>query len=196
MLEGLQLPEVSGKWFQVRFRTNFMGRTLQKHRHIVMQELPAWALRVLPELVPRDHFEYPLNIPISLPTGQTVSIEVGVEVWDNMETQRPIHVSGILPEGNRLEPEVRRALYDKLPKLAEAKADIRILMIERPTRADGDNGVLAAILNVSNDFPLLAKIQGIVFANTSLLGEKVVFFSIWDVKAAQWSEYIKATIAE
>jgi hypothetical protein len=173
-----------------------MGRTLQKYRHIVLRELPAWAERELPGLKPRDNFEYSLRIPIPLPSGKNVNVEVGVEVWVRMQVNRPIQVSGILPSGNRLEPEVRRALGEKLPKLAATCADERFLMLDQPTYSDSDIGLLEIIRSVSTDFPLLVEIQGIVFAKTCLLGEKTVYFSVWDVKAGLWSDYLRATIAE
>jgi hypothetical protein len=195
-LERVQLPGVSDRWYQVRFRTNFMGRKLLRHTRIVQEQLPIWALRELPRLEPRDHFEYALRIPIQLPEGKSVCIDVGVEVWDRMQVNRPIHVSGILPNGDRLESEIRRALGDKLPKLAATDAEERLLILDKPTLSDSDNGLLEIILAIFPDFPLLHEIQGIVFATTALLGEKIAYFSIWDVGAGDWSEYLKATLTE
>jgi hypothetical protein len=109
---------------------------------------------------------------------------------------RTIHVSGVLPGGNRLDPEVRRVLREKLPKLAAADADQRLLMIDQTTFYDSENSVLEVIRRISVDFPLLHEIQAIVFAKTWPLVKKVAYFSIWDVRTGQWSEHLKASIVE
>ena len=195
-LEAVRLPGEVSKFFQLHFRTDFMGRTLRKHRAVVLLELSEWAARELPRLEPRDHFEHELSIPVTLPDNRKVSIEVGVEVWDRTPVARPIHVGGILPSGNRLEPLVRKALSEKLPKLARADADARFLMIEQPRFTDSDNAVVKVILGVAADFPLLTKIHGIVFAKTYLLGENVVYFSVWDVETKEWSEHLKVSVSK
>src|SRR5216683_2916417 len=193
-LESVQLSGGSDRYFQLYFQTNFMGYTLRKHRSIVMRELLGWAERELPNLEPRDYVVREMSIPITLPDNRKVTIKVGVEVWDRVPVRRNIHVSGILPNGNRLESEVRKALGEKLPKLANADADERFLMIEQPRPTDSDNALLRIILSVSPEFPLLRRISEVVFAKTYLLDEKVVYFSIWNVQTREWSEHVKATI--
>jgi hypothetical protein len=193
-LESVQLARGSDKYFQLSFQTNFMGHTLRKHRSIVMRELPKWAERELPNLEPRDHFVREMSIPITLPDNRKVTINVGVEVWDRVPVRKNIHVSGVLPDGNRLESEVRKALGDKLPKLVHADADEWFLMIEQPRPTDSDNALLRIILRVSPEFPLLHRISAIVFAETYLLDERVVYFNIWNVQTREWSEHLKATI--
>jgi hypothetical protein len=195
-LEAVELPGQSDKYFQLHFQTNFMGRTLRKYRSIVLQELPRWAARELPRLKPRDNFVHALSIPIELPGSKKVGIDVEVEVWENVPVARKIHVDGVLPSGNRLEPEMRRALSEKLPKLVRADAHERFLMIEQPRSTDSDNALLEIIRNVAAEFPLLPEIHGIVFAKTYLLHEKLAYFNIWDVQTRQWSEHLKASIAE
>jgi hypothetical protein len=196
-LESVRLPDhLSDRWFQVYFRPNFIGKGLQKHLAVVLQEVSKWAVRELPGLAPRGHDGYPLRIPISLPSGKALSIQVEVEVWDDMLVGRPISVSGILPGGSRLVTVVRKALENKLPKLAATSANLRFLLIDLPGVADSDNGILKVIRKLAPKFPLLGKIQGLVFAKTFGFREHgVIFFSVWDVATQTWSDHLQATIA-
>ena len=91
---------------------------------------------------------------------------------------------------------MRRVLREKLPKLAAADADQRLLMIDQTTFYDSENSVLEVMRRISVDFPLLHEIQAIVFAKTWPLVKKVAYFSIWDVRTGQWSEHLKASIVE
>lgn len=150
----------------------------------------------MPTLEPRDHLEYQLNISVALPGRKTANVSVSVEVWDGIQKQRQIHVSGVLPAGNRLEHGVRRAINDKLPKLVAVSAEERFLILEKPTMADSENSVISLIRKLAPEFPLLKKIQAIVVAKTFLLSEKTVYFDIWDVATEQWTEHLKAIIAE
>jgi len=195
-LESVRLPGVPDRWYQVYFGTNFMGRTLQKHRAAVLDSLRRWALSELPALEPRDYFRYPLTIPVPLPNGKTANIEVGVEVWDNMQVDRQVCVSGILPSGDRLTDAVRRALEKKLPKTAAADAHLRFLLIDQPTPSDSEIGVLRVIRELAPEFPLLQEIQALGFAKTYLLHESVIYFSLWNVRTGSWSEYLRAEIAK
>ena len=89
---------------------------------------------------------------------------------------------------------LRKALQDKLEKLAAAEADHRILLLELPT-LDSDRKVIATIQDLTDGFPLLSRVDRIVVAKTlGYRSEGVVFFYVWDVTAKEYCQYLKASV--
>jgi hypothetical protein len=86
---------------------------------------------------------------------------------------------GAMP-GN-LADVVEKALRTKIPKLIEARADKRILLLERDQIALGDSEVYGEIVRLAPKFCGLAKVDELWHANTSLLAsEGVADFALMD----------------
>ena len=194
-LESLRLPELSGKWVQIFFQPGFVGRLLQKHALLVQEELVRFLTLTLPTIQPREHHVYQFSVPIQLPDGRCPIIELGIEVWDNMDVKKPISVSGVLPQGRRLDSEVRQALENKLEKLVNANADIHFLLIDIPTHTESDISIAEIIEGMREEFPLLAGVDEIIFAKTfGFKAEGCIFFRAWNPKTRVWSETIMASV--
>jgi len=190
-LEAISLPGVSGKWFQLRFKPHFIGRRLRRHLGLVQHALVEWATSTLPTIPARQYFVHTFHVPI--PLQNVPVVEIDVEVWGGMEVMRPICVSGWLPQGRRLDAAVKHALKSKLQKLADAEADVKFLMIDMPTHSDSDIAIANIISDAESEFPLLAKVDEIVFAKTfSFTTEGCIFFRRWNPKARRWSEFLQA----
>jgi hypothetical protein len=195
-LEAIRLPELSGRWVQIFFAPNFMGRLLQRHSRLVQEELLGFLNLILPTIAPGEHQVHHFVVPIPLPDGRRPTIEFDVEVWGDMDVKRPICVNGVLPQGRTLDSQVRQALDRKLNKLVEADADIRFLMIDIPTHTDSDISVAKAIGGLQGQFQLLAKVDEVVFAKTfAFESEGCIFFRTWKPQSEVWSSgFINASI--
>lgn len=76
---------------------------------------------------------------------------------------------------------VEKALATKIPKLVKTVADRRILLLEREQIGLGDGQVYSEIVKLAPQFPDLARIDEIWFANTSILAsERWVYFTLMD----------------
>lgn len=115
-----------------------------------------------------------------------------------MTVERPICVSGVLPQGRRLDSQVRRALESKLQKLVDADADIRLLLIDIATHTDSDIAVARVISGLQHEFPLLAKVNEVAFAKTlGFESEGCIFFRVWNPHSQVWSsDHINASIGK
>jgi hypothetical protein len=187
-IEAIRLPGLSNKWVQIYFQSNFMSRPLRKNSELVQDEIIKFLERTLPTITPNEHHVNSFNIPIPLPNGRHPTITVDVEVWGNMDVKRPISVSGILPQGPRLETQVTHALQTKLQKLVDAVADTRFLMIEIATHTESEIAVAKVIRRIQGEFPLLIKIDQVVFAKAfGFDSEGCIFFRMWNPQSEEWA---------
>lgn len=187
-LESVRLAALSDKWVQIYFQPNFMSRLLRKNSVLVQDEIVRFLERTLPTIAPRKHHVNRFDIPIPLPNGRRPTIAFEIEVWGSMDVERPISVSGILPHGQRLDTQVTHALETKLQKLVDAVADTRFLMIEIATHTESEIAVAKAIRRVQGKFPLLIKIDQVVFAKTfGFDSEDCIFFRMWNPQSHAWA---------
>jgi hypothetical protein len=149
----------------------------------------------LPAIPPQFGYVHHFFIPVPLPNGKRPEIGIDVEVWDDMDVQAPIVVSGWLPKGPRLDSQVKQALTNKLEKLTRAEADVRFLMIDIPSHTDSDASVADVIREIKPEFPLLDKIDGVVFAMTfGLKAEGCAFFRLWNARLESSADYLQVNI--
>lgn len=194
-LEAVRLPAADRRWIQIRLQPRFMGRLLHKHQILVRDELSKWATLTLPTIPPRFGLIRHFLIPVPLPNGKRPEIGIDVEVWPDMDVQRPIKVSGWLPQGRRLDSQVKQALTNKLKKLARAEADVRFLMIDLPSHTDSDISVADVIRGIKPEFPLLDEIDGVIFAMTfGLKSEGCAFFRLWNASLEPSADYLQVNI--
>lgn len=87
---------------------------------------------------------------------------------------------GGMPED--LRTVVEKALRTKIPKLVQTAADRRILLLESEHVSLWDGRIYEEVAKSAPNFPDLAKVDEIWFANTSgFVGDaKWVIFSLWD----------------
>ena len=197
-LESIRLPELSGKWVQIFVQLKFIGRLVQRHSRLVQEELVRFLSLTLPSITPREYHVHHYALPIPLPDGKRPTIEFDVEVWGDMDVKRPICVSGVLPQGRSLDSQVRQALQNKLQKLVDTDADIRFLLIDISTPTDSDIAVAKAVIRVRAEFPLLSKVDEVVFAKTfGFKNEGFIFFRTWNTQSQVWSsDFINASIEQ
>ena len=114
----------------------------------------------------------------------------------NVSIGRSISVHGYLPQSQRLVSVVRQALENKLPKLAQANADQRILLIESPTHTESESEIVKVICDVAFDFPLLSKIDDVAFAKTFWFHahRTAIYFRVWNRPSETWAAFLKAVI--
>jgi hypothetical protein len=192
-LEFLRLPELSGKWVQVWFKPNFIGTLLRRHSQIVQDQLVKFLTERLPTIPPSLHQPHHFSIPIPIPAGKCPIVELDIEVWENMNINPPICVSGLLPRGRRLDSLVEHALETKLQKLVDADADTKFLLIDMPSHTDSDIAVVSVIRGLGGRFSLLPKVNEIVFARTfGFKSEGYIFFRMWNPRTQGWSDFINA----
>ncbi len=195
-LEALRLPGLSGKWVQIHFRTNFIGRKLRKRYALVQDEIVKFLEPKLPTIAPDYQHVTTFDIPIPLPDGRRPTITCDVEVWGDMDVKKPILVSGVLPHDQKLEAQVTHALESKLQKLVDSEADMRFLMIDLPTISHSEIAVARIIRDAQGEFPLLNKIDQVVFAKTFAFdSEGCVFFRAWNPKTQGLSDQLQASVA-
>jgi len=195
-IETIHLPELSGRWVQVHFAANFVGRLLQRHILLVQDELVRFLERTLPSVDPKMHNVHHFEVAIPLPNGKSPIVELDVEVWDGVEVGHQISVTGLLPQGRTLHSQVGSALERKLPKLTSADADVRFLMIDMPTYTDSDIAVVKVICDLEGQFPLLAAVDEVVFAKTfGFETEGFIVFRTWSPRSRVWtSSFINARL--
>jgi hypothetical protein len=194
-LEAVRLPATDRRWIQIRLQPHFVGRLLQKHQILVRDELTTWAALTLPAIPPQFGLIRHFLIPIPLPNGKRPGIGIDVEVWPDMDVQPRIVVSGWLPQGRRLDSQVKHPLRNKLEKLTRAEADVRFLMIDIPSHTDSDASVADVIREIRPEFPLLDEIDGIVFAMTfGLKAEGYALFRLWNARLEPSSDYLHVSI--
>lgn len=94
----------------------------------------------------------------------------------------------------RLRPVVDRALAAKLPKLAKAAADRRLLVLEKRT-TDAETAVLETVLAVAEARRAWSKVDWLAIADAfACETDRIVRLGIWDVKAGEWCELWKLEI--
>ncbi|MGA9055839.1 MAG: hypothetical protein WB763_04940 [Terriglobia bacterium] len=76
---------------------------------------------------------------------------------------------------------VRESLASKLSKLVDAEADKRILLFQKEWPVYSHYRLGRVLESIESDFPLLAKVDEIWLADTSLCcrGGRVTFFEVW-----------------
>jgi site-specific recombinase XerD len=193
---GLDLP---GRRFDFYFYPASLGKLLRGCLPLVEQTLRSWALHTLPALPPRDRL-YDFQVPMPLPNGKRPQVVVDVVVSDRDNGLRPVSVGGYLPADRaRLAPLVRKALTDKLPKLAAADAEWRVLLLDLPHFSNSFSEVMDRIREITSQFPLLEKISHIVVAYTpAYQSECWVRFFVWEwaAGAEDWTDVLLATFPQ
>lgn len=158
--------------------------TYKQYRSKTLGALTVWAQKFLPPLTNNKEFE--IQIPVKLPPKDR-TVRVGVEVFKG-SADRPIFgCCGYLWPRSELVPRITKALEDKLPKLSQAKADRRILMLELVTLAD-DPKVYGPVLAHAKTLPDFLSIDEVVFIRNFF--EWGVVFRTWDKMSNKWSAFV------
>jgi site-specific recombinase XerD len=198
-LEAEPRLHLSGRRFDFHFYPPFLGKLLGSRLPLVQQKLCAWAVDTLPGLPPCER-PYEFQVPIQIPNGKKPKVAVDVEVSERDESMRPVSVGGYLPiDRARLLPLVRKALADKLPKLADTDAELRVLLLDLPHFSNSFSEVMNRIRELASQFPLLEKISHIVVAYTlAYQSERWVRFFVWEwgAGAEDWSDVLLATVQD
>jgi len=186
--------DTPGRAYHLSFYPGFLSKLLRRFRSYVPEELAAWACGALPEL-PARRKPYSFSVPIPVPGGKSPRVQVDVEVSERNESIRPVSVGGFLPdEPQRLRPVLDRAFAGKLPKLAKAAADRRLLILEKRT-TDAESAVLATALAAAESRRAWSKVDWLVVADAFVFEtEGIVWLDVWDVKADAWCEFWKIEI--
>lgn len=98
--------------------------------------------------------------------GLAFNLEVVVQTMDIPGTEGGISVSRLLPPDRPFIDVLRRALANKVPKLAATPADTRILLLEDASSAIGFRHVIEGIDACGAEFPGLADVEAIWVAKT------------------------------
>ncbi|HMF75189.1 MAG TPA: site-specific integrase [Bryobacteraceae bacterium] len=183
-LEAEPRLDIPGRRFDFLFFPTSLGKLLGGCLPLVEQKLRDWAVHTLPAKLPCEQF-YEFQVPIPLPNGKTPRVAVDVRVSEREEGFRPVSVRGYLPTDRaRLTPVVQKALRDKLQKLADADAELRVLLLDLPIRSNSPAAVIERIRELADHFPLLERISHIAVANTVAYPEAAcVRFWVWEWNA-------------
>jgi site-specific recombinase XerD len=186
----LNLPD---RRFELFFLPNFLEKAVSWHRDLVDETLVSWAIETLLHLPLRCRRL--LRVPVPLPSGKVGHVLVVVAVSARAAGMAPVSVTGCLPDDpQRLRPVVRKALADKLPKLADAQAGQRVLLLELPITASKWK-VMDTVREMADDFPLLARVNRIVAADTfAFRSEGYLVFWVWDLTADDFTEILQPVI--
>ncbi len=180
--------------FDLHFYPNFLDKALARQPELVKRELVHWAAKTLPLLPVARRESSSFVIPIPLPSGKSGRVRLDVEVWERAAGMSAVSVGGYLPDSpQRLFPVIRKALTDKLPKLADAAADIRVLLLDLPT-TDSERTVIEIVRELAKEFPQLEQIHFLVIADTfAFKSDQYVLFWIWHWEAAaeDWSAILQ-----
>jgi site-specific recombinase XerD len=173
--------------YELTFPPKRLGRLLRGFRPLVLDTLTAWAGKTLPAL-PVKNRPCIYRVAVRLPGGKTPVIPVSVIVSERVESSPAVEVRGYRPaDPASLIPLVSRALQCRLPKLAEATADARVLLLELP---DGGGTVFDILRQQSLPLP----VDAIVVAETlALRADQTVVFRIWS-PASGSPEILQAVI--
>jgi hypothetical protein len=92
-----------------------------------------------------------------------------------------VFVDRFLPDNRQFVDVVRRALGDKVPKLAGTAADKRILLVEKGTPARGYVEIGDAIESLRQEFPQLEKVDAVWAVSTVAMEREhwVSFCRVW-----------------
>lgn len=158
---GLDVPSCR---FEINFYPGFIDGLQRRLRQPYADALARWAACTLPQLRMRPEV-YRLQVPFLL-QGYALETYIDVTVTERVDGIRPVAVGGWLPEDpQRMVPLIRKALSDKLPKLAAAEAEFRILLLDLPT-LDSEWQLIEAVRNVHDSHATLARIDHVVTAQT------------------------------
>lgn len=160
---GLDVP---GHRFEIVFHPGFLDGLQRSYATQYSNALAIWATRVLPQLAPRAE-SYQLQVPPLL-QGEELGLKIDVTVSERIAGLRPVSVGGMLPADSerRIVPLVRKALEEKLPKLAATAAESRILLLELPTIDTSDSQIIGIIRDSQSSYAELTAVDHIVFART------------------------------
>jgi hypothetical protein len=153
--------------FDVRFRGNYLGKLLRRFQPVVAEQLYTWAIETLSNLEKRDR-AHQFEVPIFLSgSSKKPRIPVHVDVSEPIEGVRPVIVGGYFPgDQNRFVPVVRKALTEKLPKLSDSKADLKLFLFELPIINEAPSNVIGILGKLESQFPMLRDINYFVVAKT------------------------------
>ncbi len=176
---------VSDRTFMLNVDPKNLKRLLYKrYRSKTLEALTEWAQRFLPPLRRNQEFEIP--IPVSLPASER-TVRISVEVFEAPTNHPILGCCGYLWTRSELVPRITKALEDKLPKLSQAKADRRILMLELVTLAD-DSKVYGDVLAHAKTLPDFLSVDEVVFVRNFF--EWGVVFRTWDKMPNRWSAFV------
>ena len=181
---GHQMPEDG--CYCLTFPADLLDSLNAAQRMIYQRDLKEWLAVTLPDLPISD--THHLRCPS--PKSVLRNVTLDVQVWDSRPTQRGIHVNGYLPaDADRLIPVIRKALHDKVPKLANAAAQEKLLMIEMPMISDSHTRALEIIRDLGEEIPAFSMIDHVVIAQTFGLEEDhgVIYFFVWNRPSHTWS---------
>lgn len=113
-------------------------------------------------------------------SGLEFDLEITVQTMDIPETPGVLSVGRILPRDRSFEDVIRKALNDKLAKLAGTPADRHFLVFEYAVPVGGYVRIAQAVDSMRGGFPDLARLEAIWVANTV----------VWDTKNIVWFLHI------
>ena len=169
-----------GGAFPIIFKRDVFDDLNEKKREKYADALISWFAKELPGLPVGIHR---LVIPSLLPSKRPFEIEI--EVDDFIAGLCPVHVGGMLPEDatKRAVPQIEQALSAKLPKLSNAKADRKVLVIELPTLDTSPSQIVDLIKTSSKYAAQLACIDFVVLAKTLMeQGTGFAWFFAYDTR--------------
>jgi hypothetical protein len=182
--------------FHIRFQGHYLGGLLRRFKPTVTTRLYTWAVETLPRLEIRDHV-YRFEVPILVSGGRSPTIPVEVEVSETIDGTKSVMVGGYLPpDPGRFVPVVRKALTDKLPKLADAEANLRILLLELPIINESPSNVIAILDELAAEFPSLQNVTHFVVANTFVYEtEGYLLYWVRSQSAEDWSDILQPVLS-
>jgi hypothetical protein len=156
--------DVAGRHFDITFYPGFLDGLPRRVRQPYADALARWAVYTLPKL-PLRREVYRLQVPPLL-QGTALGTNIDVTLTERIDGIRPVVVGGRLPDDpQRMVPLIRKALSDKLPKLAAAEAEYRILLLDLPT-LDSDRQIIDVVREPHGTHPALAHVDYLVTAYT------------------------------
>lgn len=191
LLEAQHEAYPKDRWYHIRLKPDFLDGLSRSQGKSFGTDLAQWAKETLPKLQIRKEL---YSFEFLRPDKNQITIEV--EVSEQIRGLRGIAVGGYLPsDPDRLSHVVRKALEDKVQKLAEANASERILLLEYPMISDSWNEVIEFVQRIAAEFPRFEMINYVVVAQTyALQSEKILWFYVWDCVQKDWSDYLRVEI--
>lgn len=183
-LAGVPLS-VSDRVFMLNVDPKNLKQLLyKKYRSRTLQALTEWAQKFPPHLRKNEEFE--IQVPVKLPPKER-TVRIGVEVFKGSADHPIFGCCGYLWSSSKLVPRITKALEDKLPKLSQAQAERRILMLELVTLAD-DSKVYEAVLAHAKTLPDFLNVDELVFVRNFF--EWGVVFRTWNTMSNKWSVFV------
>ena len=90
---------------------------------------------------------------------------------------------------------VRKALTDKLPKLVDTEADLRILLFELPIVNESSSNVIAILEGLAPEFPSLQSVTHFVVADTfAYETDAYLLYWVRSQSAEDWSDILQPVL--